>query len=316
MSGRTTDEMIEVYVSDVVRNLMPKFRGDVAFELRALLHEELQQKAREAGRLPDEEMTLAYLRAFGRPADVAARYHQPITLIEPADTPAFLLLSIIGVSFASALPYVDRLRGQDVVIRDWPESLWVVGLLVIVFAVMGYMRRRWPQKNMWRPHRLHTDLASPVRTVFAVFFGVLALAIYAFPVESAALFRLNDLSPAFTPEAFAYTENFRTWRFPWLFALGVPMILFNVYSLVRGRWTKVVRWLEIMFSISLAIQLGWHAHVGHIAVGREADDLVRVVFLIAEISTLVQAGIRAWREWGRIDAPQGLPGGPRQQSPA
>src|SRR5262245_22971598 len=135
MSGRTPDELIETYLHDVARNLMPKHRADVVFELRALLHEGLQDKVRAAGRLSDEALTLDYLREFGRPADVAARYHQPITLIEPADTPAFLFLSIIGVSLASVLPYVDRVRGEDVVIRDWPEALWVVGLLVIIFAV-------------------------------------------------------------------------------------------------------------------------------------------------------------------------------------
>jgi hypothetical protein len=29
----------------------------------------------------------------------------------------------------------------------------------------------------------------------------------------------------------------------------------------------------------------------------------------ADVVMLIQAAIRAWREWGRIDAPAGLPGG-------
>jgi hypothetical protein len=314
MSGRKPDELIEVYVADVVRNLMPKQRGDVAFELRALLQEELQQKAREAGKLPDEEMTLALLRSFGRPAEVAARYHQPITLIEPADTPAFLFASIVGVSIVGAFPYVDRLRGKEVVIRDWPEALWWVGLMVIVFAVMGYARRRWPLKNMWKPGRLHTDFANPVRMLIAMFFGLVSLAVYAFPGYAVELFWVDRLNPNFNADAFVFTEDFRSWRFPWLFLLAIPILGFNIYALIRGRWTRPVRWLEIMFSISLAIQLGWHAYQGGIVVDEQADSLVRLVFVVAEISILIQVGIRAWREWGRVDAPGGVPGGAAQRS--
>jgi hypothetical protein len=314
MSGRTPDQIIETYLHDVASNLMPKHRADVVFELRALLHEGLQDKAREAGRAPDEAMTLAYLREFGRPAEVAARYHQPITLIEPADTPAFLFFSIIGVSLASILPYVDRVRGNDVVIRDWPEALWVVGLLVIVFAIMGYARRRWPQKNMWKPRAIHHDANSTRWTLIATFFGILWLLIYTFPATFAAWTRMGALSPDLGAEAFTYTSDFRSpLRMPWLYGLAGVVILINLWSVIRGRWTKTARWLEIMFSISAAIQLGWHARYGHIVEGETADAVIRLIFMTADIVMLIQAAIRAWREWGRIDAPAGLPGGPAQK---
>jgi uncharacterized membrane protein len=313
--SRKPDDLIETYLHDVARNLMPKHRTDVVFELRALLHEGLQDKAREAGRLPDEQMTIDYLREFGRPADVAARYHQPITLIEPADTPMFLFLSIIGVSLATVLPYVDRVQGEDVVIRDWPEALWIVGLLVIVFAVNGYARRRWPQKNMWRPRAIRPDFNTPAWTLVATFFGVVSLAIYTFPGAFAQLTRMSALSPGLTPEAFAYTDSFRSWlRMPWVYLLGGVVILVNLWSVIRGRWTKPARWIEILFSISLGVQLGWHASYGDIVEGEAADALVRLVFMVADIVILIQAAIRAWREWGRIDAPAGLPGGAAQPS--
>jgi hypothetical protein len=260
--------------------------------------------------MTDQQLTLDYLRDFGRPAEVAARYHQPITLIEPADTPAFLFLSIIGVSLASVLPYIDRVEGEDVVIRDWPEALWIVGLLVIVFAVNGYVRRRWPQKNMWKPRLVRPDFTTPAWTLVATAFGILALAIYTFPAQAAGLFRMSDLSADFTPDAFTYTSDFRSWlRMPWLYYLAGVVVLINLWSVVRGRWTKGARWAEILFSISAALQLGWHARYGHIVEGDAADALVRLIFMVANIVMLIQAAIRAWREWGRIDTPAGLPGG-------
>ena len=316
MSGRTPDILIETYLSDVARNLMPKRRADVIFELRALLHEGLQDKAREASRTPDEEMIIAYLRDFGRPADVAARYDQPITLIEPADTPMFLFLSILGVSFAGILPYIDRVRGKDVVIRDWPEALWVVGLLVIIFAVWGYARRRWPQKNMWKPRAIHHDANSTRWTLVATLFGILALVFYTFPTEAARYSNMGALSPDWGPDAFAYTDDFRSpLRMPWLYLLAGVVILINLWSVVRGRWSKAARWAEILFSISAALQLGWHARYGHIVEGETADAVVRLIFVTADVVMLIQAAIRAWREWGRIDAPAGLAGA-SQQKPA
>src|SRR5262245_8316293 len=63
------NEVIESYVCDVARSLPRDKRNDVAFELRALLADELAAKAQAAGRAPDEAMAMDLLQRFGRPAD-------------------------------------------------------------------------------------------------------------------------------------------------------------------------------------------------------------------------------------------------------
>ena len=83
------NDVIESYVTDVAAQLPRKQRNDVAFELRALLDEELQAKAEAAGRGADAAMATELVRAFGRPADVAARYRPTLTIIDPADGHAF-----------------------------------------------------------------------------------------------------------------------------------------------------------------------------------------------------------------------------------
>jgi hypothetical protein len=186
---------------------------------------------------------------------------------------------------------------------------------VIIFAVWGYARRRWPQKNMWKPRAIHHDANSTKWTLVATLFGILALVLYTFPTEAARYSNMGALSSDLSPEAFTYTDDFRSaLRMPWLYLLAGIVILINLWSVIRGRWTKMARWAEIMFSISAALQLGWHASYGHIVQGEIADAVVRLVFVIADIVMLIQAAIRAWREWGRIDTPAGLPGG--QQTPA
>ena len=83
------NDVIECYVTDVAVQLPRKQRNDVAFELRALLNEELQAKADADGRPVDAAMAIAFLQGFGRPADVAARYRPALTIIDPADGHSF-----------------------------------------------------------------------------------------------------------------------------------------------------------------------------------------------------------------------------------
>ncbi len=100
------NDVIESYVTDVAVRLPRKQRNDVAFELRALLNEGLQDKAAAAGRPADADdpaIATEFLRAFGRPEDVAARYRPTLTIIDPADGPKFLRAAVIGLALIWSL---------------------------------------------------------------------------------------------------------------------------------------------------------------------------------------------------------------------
>ncbi len=84
------NEVIEMYIDDIVRLLPRRQRGDVATELRALLSEELHARAASSGRAADEALALSLVRDYGRPNEVAARYRPPLTIIDPSDTWNFL----------------------------------------------------------------------------------------------------------------------------------------------------------------------------------------------------------------------------------
>ncbi|MGZ8777314.1 MAG: hypothetical protein ACXWZ5_15705 [Mycobacterium sp.] len=63
-----------------------------------MLNEELQSKAEAAGRGVDAAMATELLHAFGRPADVAARYRPTLTIIDPSDGYAFRRAAVIGLA--------------------------------------------------------------------------------------------------------------------------------------------------------------------------------------------------------------------------
>src|SRR5690349_7408782 len=95
------DQLIESYVSDVVRRLPRRQRGDVAVELRALLGEEMVGRVADRGSAQEGATSadaMALLTSFGRPAEVAARYRPALTIIDPADSRAFLKASVVGVA--------------------------------------------------------------------------------------------------------------------------------------------------------------------------------------------------------------------------
>src|SRR5215469_12002924 len=146
-------EIIESYVTDVALHLPVMQRGDVAAELRSLLEEELGQG--------DANAALALVRRFGRPADVAARYHPPSAVIDPSDTRAFVIAAIFG---ALLTPNTNRHLPLSVA----PETalqffLSWLGILVLVFAAKSWIGRRWPQLFQWKPSKVRDrDRADPL----------------------------------------------------------------------------------------------------------------------------------------------------------
>jgi hypothetical protein len=136
-----THDVIESYVRDVARFLPRDKRNDVALELRELLHDELSAKAEARGTAPDRALAMELLAGFGRPAEVAARYQPRNPLIEPEDNHNFIIWAIVGVIGISALK------------RDAaPDVMYWIGILFVVFALIGWARRRQPAGTFtWRP---------------------------------------------------------------------------------------------------------------------------------------------------------------------
>jgi hypothetical protein len=155
------NDVIESYVADVAAKLPRKQRNDVAFELRSLLAEELQGKADAAGRAADATMATELVNAFGRAAEVAARYQPKLTVIDPADGHGFVRASVIGLAIIWMPGLLLRLeeasesgRSLLLTLQNWwfstiIPSLWWPGVLVVAFGLAAWARRRWPA-TMWK----------------------------------------------------------------------------------------------------------------------------------------------------------------------
>ena len=128
------DGVIDSYVHDVARRLPPRpAQRRRATSCARCWPTTCGRGPRPRGARPTTAMALAMLRGFGRPAETAARYHRPFTIVEPSDTWSFVVAAVIGGG--------DRLAPV---------------------AVAGRGRRRVPRRRPPRPPQRSTlSLRSP-----------------------------------------------------------------------------------------------------------------------------------------------------------
>ena len=309
--------LIESYVDDVVRRLPRRQRADVGLELRSLLAEELA--ARASGGAPDEAMTLALLRGFGRPQEVAERYTESgFTIIEPSEASRFTWLALGGVAlqWALSLPAEmlnDKHRGGppgsigDVAYhfeRWWLGqglgALWWPGFLIVLVIIVAWMRRRWPARGDWAPRRkLDPDRVN--RPLTAV--GLAAWAAYI--VFLALAPTLVERLPAPLAMAFAFDDGFLRLRAFWLFPLWLCDYAVHVIAFLQGRWRRPLRMASGIAGLLLCAVLAWIAS-GPIFQAKAADEITRAILLLVAIFSTLVLAFKTWREFGGSRLPPGL----------
>ena len=300
------NDVIESYVTDVAVELPRKQRNDVAFELRALLNEELQAKAEAAGRGADADMATELVRAFGRPGDVAARYRPTLTIIDPADGHAFLRAAVIGLAIIWGMGLLMRLRspldsegGVLTALGQWwgttvIPSMWWPGLLVVSFGAASWVRRRWPQTSEWKPRagdRFHGSRAAMVVGLVGVLCGLFVLIDPRWLLE--AVFGGRAAPAAY--EAFTYTDTFRQRQGPWLLVLMVLNIPMLIAAIVNGRWPATLRRARSWLTLVTCAVLAWTVLNGPVFIAPSSDRAVKFVMVLVVGLTLIDIGTKLYR---------------------
>jgi hypothetical protein len=295
----TAEELIDSYVADVVTFLPRQQRRDVAQELRVLLREETGAAA--DGQTSQEQAARALLASFGRPAEVAARYGSPATLIDPADTRRFLTLAAAGAVLIPFGAILNALSGParpqpdlgQAVQKAWPSVFAWLGLLVVSFAVAAWARRRRPDA-IWKPRPAPTDrISRPGRAAAIVFFvlGTLALA------DPARLIRALSGGRA-TPaayHAFAYDEGFLRLRGPVVLGLMIAGLIIQAALLCQGRWRPWLRQAEMMYGLAVCIVLTWAIGAGPVFRAAPTDRAVKGAASLIVLVTLIDLAVRTRR---------------------
>ena len=281
------DALVDSYVADVVRHLPRAQRADVAAELRSLIDDELAERGR------DDAKDL--LVGFGRPAEVAARYGPPLTVIDPADSRRFIRLSVIGV----AVIWIGGALSPDTdTFRIWWEEYAVAalvwpGALVIGFATTAWVRRRWPHRAAWKPPRRPPRDPDRVNRVgwsaALVFFvaGTFTL-VFAQPL-------LDLVTGGGAPGVLTYDETFARRIAPWLLTLMVTHLVFLGVLVVKGRWTARLRRIDAALGLAICGAMTWAIVAGPVYTARPADQTVKGISTLIVLVTLVDLAVKLLR---------------------
>jgi hypothetical protein len=293
-------EVIDSYVHDVARRLPLGKRDDVAFELRALLTDELGGLAEAQGRAPDREMAVAMLREFGRPADVAVRYYRPFTIIGPGDTWSFLVAAIAGgvlVSLLASSGPSSTASGELTQRANLAFFAWL-GALVVVFGAKSLILRYRPDAFAWTPRRVRdTDSVSRAGAVVVALAWLALLACYLVPGRVADLVSGGRVAAG----SLAYSASFlNPWRMAWLVGLLAIAAGLQLVVAVQGRWRPATRWARMAVTALVALQLGWHASYGAIFADARTERAAVPAFAWLSGVILVWCGILLYREYSRV----------------
>lgn len=297
------NQIIEAYVADVAIRLPRARRNGVAFELRTLLHEELQDRADAAGREADAAMATEYLNAFGHPVDVAARYRPQLGIIDPADGPAFLRASVVGLLLiwtAGLLAEWPSLASGEhtlsVIGRWWVGtvvgSLWWPGVLVTGYGLAHWIRSTRARAPAWAPRSADRIAGSRATLALGLVGIVCGLLVLVQPVRLLEIV-LGGQVPDAARQALAYVDD--VWRGPMavllgLVALNVPLLL---WVMVAGQWSAALRRVETALALATCAVMAWTVFAGPVFASAAADKTFRfaLVMLIALI---------AWQQGARL----------------
>ncbi|MDQ2702573.1 MAG: hypothetical protein M3Y70_07100 [Pseudomonadota bacterium] len=299
-----THDVIESYVRDVARLLPRDKRNDVALELRELLHDELAAKAETRGTPPDRALAMELLAGFGRPAEVAARYQPRNPLIEPEDNHNFAIWTVVGI-LAIAVN-----NGDASPETQWMDAMHWVGVMFLVFAMIGWWRRRQAAGTFsWRPRSqdLPAQGARWLALLSAVGLAVFPLALYVSPQGywDLATFGKGVAGGLLQTEGFLDSWQ-RTATIGW-FALVIANYL--VVAIQDG-WRRWNRQVSIMGHVGLGLMLLAHATPMMTLVDREpfaifvaagADAVAMPWFGFAGAITLLSTLYAMYQEWVRVE---------------
>jgi hypothetical protein len=291
------EDVLDAYVNDVAKRLPRAKRNDVALELRALLREELQNRADVAGRPADDAMALDLVRGFGAPEDVAQRYRTPsFVIVTPTQTASFAALAFGGIAlqWLVSIPQSVSLESGRVLttLGAWWLSyglgaFWWPGFMIVASIIAGWIRHTWPPgANSWRPRAADSDTIS--RPLWAL--GA-AGAACGFAALFGSFWVIENIAPAPVREAFEFAPGFlpiggALTALLWSAGAVLFAVVYN-----EGRWRPLTRGLSLSSNIAWVALLAWCIAGAQIFRDPDANEITDAALALVVLFVLIDIGV-------------------------
>ena len=284
--------LIDIYVSEIGRQLPQKTHADIEAEIRSALQDMLEERSKQTGKTINEELILEVLQAYGSPEKVAASYRGERSLIGPRLYPAFIkvikivfpiigVLSLVGLGFSlgrtELSPGIDfhSVLQADAKLIINVISLGLTGFvsslisalggITLIFAILERFDPNLKTKETpWDAHTLlkisMNDHIKPVELIVEMFFAGLAVVIFNFfpqairftPSLNSVIETGNWQSVYFFP----FLSNAFFQYVPFLTVIWILIIVLDGILFQRGKWEIWSRWFSIVIKalgITIAI---------------------------------------------------------------
>ncbi|WP_432989787.1 hypothetical protein [Dactylosporangium sp. CA-233914] len=287
----SAEDLINAYVEDVTRLLPYKQQADVARELRALFREELGERDPGNSR---EETALRMLQEFGRPAEAAARYGRPVSVIDQADALSFLRWSVIGVVTIWLAGAIEA----ESILQWWLgvaiPALWWPGVLVFCYGLAAWTRRRWPSTAVWKPRRGADGRVNRPGRVAAILFFIAGTLTLVFAARLLDWVSGGKAAPE-AIKALTFDDDFLRLRGPLtLLCMVLGIVLFAVVT-VAGRWSPALRKAEMAGNVLTAAVYALILLGGPILQAEASDEVFRAALALTVAIGLIDAFMQARR---------------------
>ncbi|MCL4562138.1 MAG: hypothetical protein M1281_16195 [Chloroflexi bacterium] len=265
-------QLIDLYIQEVGRHLPEKVRTDIQQEIRSLIEDTLEDRSRQQGKAPDDEMVVEVLKKLGPPEKIAASYLPPRYLIGPNLFPYFIttlqiVLPIVVILTALSLGISLGQTAQtavgagemiaNVVGGVFDALFHAVGIIVVIFVVLQYatpqLETRLRSKE-WDPRKMKPG-PDPKRVKYGdlivdAIFSLIAIALFNLYPQ---LIGFNAFRDGHWVTATVLTVAFFQYL-PWLTVLWALQAGYDVTLVARGYWETATRIAAIVlhgFSIIL-----------------------------------------------------------------
>ncbi len=315
--------LIDTYISEVGRQLPQKNRADIEAEIRSALQDMLDERARQAGKPIDDEMTIDVLQAYGSPEKVAASYQPERYIIGPRIYPAYIkvvqivlpiigVIALLGLGFSLGRADLTTINIFDLTGKALGEFIGsmisALGSITLIFAILErFVPDLKTAEAKWDAHSLlkvtPPDKVKPVELIVEIFFTGLAIVIFNFFPH---LVNIGYYSNGNWWVGFISTQTGQAWEttllsdafFRYLPALNIIWALTIVLDSIlieRCRWETWSHWFLVGVK-AMSIGLAAVMLAGPSLIGVTAESLVAAGFpapAAADILvTLMNQGIR------------------------
>lgn len=256
-------ELIDRYIHEVGQHLPRSNREDIKLELKSLLLDSIEEQTADTNQQLTTKIVAEYLREFGSPEEIAAKYGPERVLIGSQLFPLYKLVLTIVLTVMAAFHLLGLIFSfiqnnsieigrtlLDLLFSYGETAFFIIGIVTLIFAglerLLGVeLQLEAKQDSDWDPLQLppveDPDRIDRFEIIAGIFFATLFIIAFNFFYDWIGIIDLTgDDRGVITLLAPEFRQHI-----PWLTASFAVDALLKMVVLAQGRWNRGTRLVQL-----------------------------------------------------------------------